>query len=111
MPFFENIREIIEVHQWTKYGSHPNDLTINGLNEARVVKLRGKLEHCDECEQDNAVHGQLIDVLGDVHVICPNDWVRTHRDDHGRVIGYSRIWAAEMVTRYIPYTRPEDLEE
>lgn len=87
MPMFRKKPVVIEAHQWTTNGSHPDDFSdrdnANGsmVREGMVVRYYRRPDvpgdaRCKHCGKAMHEHG-WIDTLEGGHIVCPNDWVIT----------------------------------
>lgn len=103
MALYSALVPVIEATQWHRNGSHPEDRTIHGLNQGRIVKRHPSVNDpedkdtiCRICNEPMYKHGvlnpaiQLNASCGDIDV-CPGDYIVTHREDSkkGRVLGYT----------------------
>ncbi|QBJ02531.1 hypothetical protein MZD04_gp001 [Pseudomonas phage Psa21] len=108
MPFYIPKPEPIEVHRWFKNGDAPGDGVINNINSGAVVARHHTYRHftgaqlCPKCNKRMADHGTIQKRMGELEfVVCPGDWVRIHRDDKKRILGYSVITDKVITERYI----------
>lgn len=125
--------EPIEVYQWFKNGDMPGDGVINNINAGEVVGRHSTYNHftgaqeCPNCSRPIGVHGLLMKPLEPkpvnkgplrnsvyelCRVVCPGNWVRFHRDEKKRIIGYTLITDEVLRERYvdlaiIPQPKPE----
>lgn len=100
--------EPIEVHQWFKNGDMPGDGVINDINGGAIVGRHITYDSftgaqiCPKCSLRMRVHGTIQKRLGDLaFIVCPGDWVVTHRDKHKRVLGYSTISDKILKAKFI----------
>ena len=102
MPIYVPKIEPIEVHQWFRLGDHPNDLTVNGLNQPKIVRpyISDRAYVCNICKRASVEHGRLATESA-VKVVCPGDWIITLRDPKTRLpLGYELITDKELKTNY-----------
>lgn len=91
------------LNQWFRNGDHPDDFSINGLNEGRVVKRLEPLlkakgipldSECPACGSLPTIHGLITDSSHTPFFICPGDYIETittnsgakHYKHHSRAI-------------------------
>ncbi len=92
------IKEML-VHEWYRNGDHPEDRTVNRLNDGRVVKrvsiedLENQIKICPLCKQTADKHGILQNAVDGELYVCPGDYIetikegsRTHYRVHKRII-------------------------
>lgn len=76
-----NIKLII--NQWYKNGDHPEDRTVNRLNDGKVVarlkatKSLVSLKPCPLCKHLSKDHGLLVKPLDSERLVCPGDYIET----------------------------------
>lgn len=119
MALYSALTPVIEAHQWSRNGDHPEDRTINRINTGRIVQrhpfYRPHVDHnaeCDLCRKPLGDHGVMnpviyLELLGEGNVVCPGDYIITHRDSkNGRVRGYT-VYKQELFNHfYGPYEEP-----
>lgn len=102
MPIYVPKIEPIEVHQWFQLGDHPNDLTVNRLNQPKIVRpyIDNLAFICNKCKQASVEHGVVATAIG-VKTVCPGDWIITVRDPINRQsMGYDVISDLDLKTNY-----------
>lgn len=119
MAIYIPIPEPIEVYQWHKNGDMPGDGVINGINSGEVVGRHITNGHftgaqlCPACNNPMGKHGLIKKRMPNLEsLVCPGNWVRYHRDEKKRIIGYSVITTRVLNERYvdlatIPQPKPE----
>lgn len=117
MALYSALHPTVEANQWFRNGDHPDDHTINRINTGRIVgRYVPSVPHedlqsvCKLCEKPMHVHGSLaarIRIWDNVTAasipVCPGDYIQTHRNDKGRVIGYSLLKRELFEHFYGPY--------
>ena len=119
MALYSALTPLVEAHQWSRNGDHPEDRTINRINTGRVVKRHPFYkphvdQHtvCEICNSALGLHGELnpdiyIADLGSGTLVCPGDYIITHRDSkNGRVSGYTVYKQQLFDYFYGPYEEP-----
>lgn len=84
MPRFRKKPVVIEAHQWTKNGDHPDDYKpgyytphLEGMVVGYYRGPRGDMsQFCEHCGAIMRAHG-WIDTLEGGHIVCPGDWIIT----------------------------------
>lgn len=109
MALYSALQPLIEANQWFKNGDHPDDHTINRINTGRVVgrhpfyKSEFTNSLCPDCRKSFGSHGMLQQ-----HVVCPGDYIQTHRNESNRVIGYTLLKQELFEYMYGPYKEPKE---
>lgn len=123
--------EPIEVYQWYKNGDAPGDGVINNINSGAVVARHPTFRHftggqeCPHCGLPIGNHGVIKKLFGAKdrveptdpqceqpnpirtgveslnRVMCPGNWLRIHRDDKKRILGYSIVRDKDLRERYV----------
>lgn len=118
MALYSALLPVVELHQWKRNGDHPEDRTIHRINEGRVVQRHFSVadpkiaeDICESCECKLKDHGFLNTKYAIKHpttcyIVCPGDYVMTHRDEKQRIIGYTTMPRAHVETFYELYKGP-----
>lgn len=75
--------EKVSVFQWHRNGDHPNDRTVNGLNDGKVVrrlkddKALASRKPCPLCSRLPKDHGLLVSPVDGERLVCPGDYIET----------------------------------
>lgn len=106
------------LNQWFRNGDHPNDFSINGLNEGRVVKRLESLlkakgipldSECPSCGRLSTVHGLIIDASNKQFFVCPGDYIETITTDSG--IKHYKHHSRSIIESYFTTTEPLPITE
>lgn len=120
MALYSALQPTIEANQWFRNGDHPDDHTINRINTGRVVgravPTNRELElmlNCTLCDKPISKHGQLnsmksLSILDVQLRVCPGDYIQTHRNEKGKVIGYTLLKQQLFENFYGPYKEPKE---
>lgn len=88
IKFYPYVNELV-VNQWFKNGDHPDDRTINKLNEGRVVgkiksqKTLSNDKPCPLCRYLPKDHGLLKKAIDKNILVCPGDYIETIKEAKG----------------------------
>uniref|UniRef100_A0AB39CCG3 Uncharacterized protein n=1 Tax=Pseudomonas phage RVTF4 TaxID=3236931 RepID=A0AB39CCG3_9VIRU len=112
--------EPIEVYQWHKNGDAPGDGVINGINSGAVVARHPTHGHftgaqeCPHCSKPIGQHGvikklfskssdnTIVKSVAELNrIMCPGNWLRVHRDEKKRILGYSIVRDRDLRERYV----------
>lgn len=99
---YYSLNSELEVVQWLKNGDHPEDRTINGLNEGKIVgrvRVRQMLSTraCPLCGHAPFKHGLLKNPVDEQILVCPGDYIETIKE--GSSIKY-KLHKKEVFERY-----------
>ena len=120
MALYSALLPVMEGHQWSRNGDHPEDRTINRINTGRIVQrhelYRPHVDHnslCETCGKPMGEHGKLnpqihLWIENEDTEVCPGDYIVTHRDKNGRVRGYTVYKQKLFDYFYGPYKEPEE---
>lgn len=112
IKFYPYSREVI-ANQWFKNGDHPNDRTVNRLNEGKVVKrlkATKTLESnkpCPLCKYLPKDHGLLNNSVDGERLVCPGDYIETVKSN--RKTEY-RLHKKKFFERYFTRDKPKEIE-
>jgi hypothetical protein len=119
VALYSALLPLVELNQWYRNGDHPDDRTINRINTGRVVGRHFSMsdpvvskEICKDCDKPLGIHGFLNKNLAIQHpttcyVICPGDYIRTHRDPNtNRIVGYTTLKRVHVESFYELYKGP-----
>ncbi len=109
MALYSALQPTIEANQWFRNGDHPDDHTINRINSGRVVS-RHRFYNTEYSNAPCTACGTRVGVHGMLHqnVVCPGDYIQTHRNDKGRVTGYTLLKQQLFEYMYGPYKEPKE---
>lgn len=119
MALYSALVPLLEAHQWSRNGDHPEDRSINRINTGRIINrhpfYKPHSDHntsCELCGNPLGLHGVInenvyLSLIGDSSQVCPGDYIITHRDSkNGRVRGYT-VYRQELFNFfYGPYKEP-----
>lgn len=84
LKYYPFVKELI-VNQWFKNGDHPDDRTVNRLNDGKVVgrileinKNINKI--CPLCKHRGKDHGRLNNSIDGERLVCPGDYIETIKE-------------------------------
>jgi hypothetical protein len=106
MAYYVEKPVIYEIFPWRRNGDIAGDGVVNQINEGKIVgyyvdphdpKSR-TLANC-VCGTPLYKHG-LLRLTGEM--VCPGDWIRVHRDERKKIIGYSVLTAKMVADKLIP---------
>lgn len=116
VALYSALLPLVELHQWYRNGDHPEDRTINRINTGRIVGRHFSVIEpevaktiCSDCDKPLGQHGFLNQKVAIQHpttcyVVCPGDYIRTHRDPiTNRIVGYTTMKRAHVESFYEPY--------
>lgn len=120
MALYSALQPVVELNQWYRNGDHPDDHTINRINTGRVVGRHFSIAEpslsktiCTDCDCPLGKHGFLNRSLSILHpstcyIVCPGDYIQTHRTDKGKIIGYTTMKRVHVENFYGPYKEPKE---